>query len=215
LLRDILPLASGDRKSGFLGCGERDPDLVFVSRATFGMRFERQSKRLRVQIVALAFAAVVPVDRRDRGIELLVVNLFVLAVLVAMSLVFIRGRARKVELAHRRTIEPTDCGRRSSPDDVATAEVVPEGKGKDEQEESKQKNHVEEGKGLENAVASMIDLVRIAFNIVVYNDAVFFCPTYYLGIVDGRVSGDCADSKPEDREDADPEEFPSGLGDRA
>ena len=109
---------------------------MFVSRATFGMRFEWQNKRLRVQIIALAFAAVVAVDCRDRGIELLVVNLFVLGVLVAMSLAFIRDRARKVELARRWTIEPTDCGRRSSPDDVATAEVVPEGKGKDEQEES-------------------------------------------------------------------------------
>ena len=74
------------------------------------------------------------------------------------------------------------------------------------------KHHVEEGERLENAVASMIDLVRIwkvvlllmalfgsgkgltAFNIVVYDDAVFFCPTYYLGIVDGRVGGDCTDS---------------------
>ena len=109
---------------------------MFVSRATFGMRFEWQSKRLRVQIIAFAFPAVVAVDCRDRGIELLVVNLFVLGVLVAMSLASIRDRARKVELARRWTIEPTDCGRRSSPDDVATAEVVPEGKGKDEQEES-------------------------------------------------------------------------------
>lgn len=122
---------------------------MFVSRATFGMRFEWQSKRLRVQIIAFAFAAVVAVDCRDRGIELLIVNLFVLGVLVAMSLALIRDRARKVELARRRTIEPTDCGRRSSPDDVATAEVVPEGKGKDEQEES---NHYMGG-----YVVSLID----------------------------------------------------------
>jgi hypothetical protein len=188
---------------------------VFVSRATFGMGLERQSKRLRVQIVPLALAAVVAVDCGDRGVELLVVDLFVLAVLVAISLAFIRDRARKVELARRWTIEPTDCGRWSRPDDVATTDVVPEGKGKDEQEESKKKNHVEEGKGLENAVASMIDLVRIAFHVVVHDDAVFFCPTYNFGIVDGRVRGDCTDSEPEDEEDTNPKEFPSGLGDRA
>lgn len=129
-------MASGERRRGLLGCGERNPDLVFVSRATFGMGPERQRKRLCVHVVSLAFAAVVAVDCRDRGVELLIVDLFVLAVLVAISLAFIRDRARKVELARRRTIEPTDCGRWSSPDDVATAEVVPEGKRKDEQEES-------------------------------------------------------------------------------
>ena len=130
-------MASSERKSGLLGCGERDPDLVFVCRATFGMGLERQSKRLRVQIVPLALATVVAIDCRDGGVGLLVVYLFVLAVLVAISLALIRDRTRKVELARRWTIEPTDCGRWSSPDDVATADVVPEGKGKDEQEESK------------------------------------------------------------------------------
>jgi hypothetical protein len=211
----ILPVARGERKSGFLGCGELNPDPVFVSGAAPGIRPERGSKILRVRIVALAFAAIVAIDCRNSGVGLLVLKLFVLAVLVAVSLAFIRDRARKVEFARRWTIEPTDCGRGCSPNDVATAEVVPEGKGKDEQEESEQKNHVEEGKGLENAVASMIDLVRIAFDIVIYNDAVFFCPTNHVGIVNGRVRGDCTDSKPEDKEDANPEEFPSCLGDRA
>jgi hypothetical protein len=208
-------VARGERKRGLLGCGEWNPHLVFVSRAGFGIGLERESKRFRVRIVPLAFAAIVAIDCRNSGVELLVLNLFVLAVLVAVSLAFIRDRARKVEFAGRWTIEPTDCGRGCGPNDVATAEVVPEGKGKDEQEESEEKNHVEEGKGLENAVASMINLVRIAFDIVVYNDAVFFCPTDYVGIVNGRVRGDCTDSEPEDKEDANPEEFPSGLGDRA
>lgn len=33
-----------------------------------------------------------------------------------------------------------------------------------------------------------------AFHVVVHDDAVFFRPTYNLGIVDGRVRGDCTDS---------------------
>jgi hypothetical protein len=196
----------GERKSRFLGCGERDPNLVFVSRATFSMGPGRQTMRLGVQIVPLGFAAVVAGDCGEGRVALLVVDLFVLA--------FIRDRAREVELARRGTIEPTNGGRRGGPDDVATAEVVPEGKCKDEQEETEQKNHVEEGKGLKNAVASVIDLVRIAFHIVVHDDAVFFCPAFYLRIGNGRVRSDCTESKPEDREDANPEEFPPGLGDR-
>jgi hypothetical protein len=124
-------MASGERIRG-LGCEERYP--VFACRATLGMRLERQRKRLSVQVVALAFAALVAVDRGNRGIELLVVQLFVFAVFLAMSLVFIRDRARKGD---RRTIKPTDCGRWSSPDNVATATVVPEGESKDEQEEPK------------------------------------------------------------------------------
>jgi hypothetical protein len=210
-LRYILPV---ERKSGLLG-RERNPDLVFVSRATFGMRLERLRKRLRVRIVPLAFAAVVAVDCGDRGIELLVVDLFILAVLVAISLAFICDRARKVELARRWTIEPTDCGCWSSPNDVATAEVVPEGKAKDEQEETEEKKKVEEGEGSEDAVASVIDLVRIAFHVGVYEDTVFFCPAFYLRIGNGRISGDCTEGEPEDGEYAKPEEFPSGLGDRA
>jgi len=269
-------VVSGDRKRALLVCGQWNPDLVLVSRATFGMDLERQSKRLGVRFVPLAFVAVVAVDCGDRGIQHLVVDFFVLAVFVAISLAFICDRARKVGHASRRAIEPTNYGRRSGPDDVATAEVVPEGKRKDEQEESEHymgiaqsvlltweaasrvaltKNHVEEGKGLENAVASVIYLVRIwkgislfivlfgneskltAFHIVVYNDAVFFRPAYYLGIGNGRVSGDCTKScrkkekkdeghcchlgkrtshtKPENGEETNPEEFPSCLGDRA
>ena len=126
----------GERKSGFLGCRERDPNLVFVSRPTFGVGPGWQSKGLGVHVITLAFAAVVAVDCGERCIQLLVVDLFVLAVLVAISLAFIRDRAREVELARRGTIEPTNGGRRSGPDDVATAAVVPEGKREDEQEET-------------------------------------------------------------------------------
>jgi hypothetical protein len=129
-------VVSRERKSGLLGGGERNPDLVFVSRATFGMGLGWQSKRLGVRIVPLAFAALVAGDRGDMGIEPLVVNLLVLAVLVAMSLAFFRDRERKTELARRGTIEPANGGGWSGPDDVATTEVVPEGKREDEQEET-------------------------------------------------------------------------------
>jgi hypothetical protein len=208
-------VVSGDRKRALLACGEWNPDLVLVSGATFGVDLERQSKRFGVRFVPLAFAAVVAVDCGDRGIQHLLVDFSVLAVFVAISLAFICDRARKVVgLASRRTIEPTNDGRRSGPDDVATAEVVPEGKRKDEQEETEQSDHVEEGKGLENAVASVIYLVRIAFHIVVYNDAVFLRPAHYLGIGNGRVSGDCTKSEPENGEETNPDEFPSCLGDR-
>ena len=43
---------------------------------------------------------------------------------------------REVELACRGTIEPTNGACRSGPNDVATAEGMPEGKHVDEQEES-------------------------------------------------------------------------------
>lgn len=171
----------GERKNGLLGCRERNPDLVIVSRATFGMSLDRQSKRLGALVVPLTFAAVVAGDCGERGVEHVVIDLFVLAVLVATSLAFFRDRARELELARRGTIEPTNGARRSGPNDVATAEMVPEGKGEDEQEETDHyvglpgqscqpgegnldvltKDHVEEGKGLKNAVASVIDLVRI------------------------------------------------------
>lgn len=125
----MLPVVFGERKSGLLGCRERNPDLVLVSRATFGMGPGRQSKRLGVHSVPLAFAAIVTGDCGERGV---VIDLFVLGILVAISLAFFRDRAREVELARRRTVEPTNGGRRSGPDDVAAAAVVPEGKGKDE-----------------------------------------------------------------------------------
>jgi hypothetical protein len=134
--RHVLPIVSRERESRFLSCGERNPELVFVSGATFGVGLDRQSKGLGVEIVPLAFTAVVAGDCGNRGINLLVVELFVLAVLIAISLVFIRDRAREVELARRRAIEPANGRRRGGPDDVATAEVVPEGKAKDEQEET-------------------------------------------------------------------------------
>ena len=126
----------GDRKSGLLGRRELDQDLVLVSRATFGMGLGRQNKWLGVQIVSLTLTTVVAGDRGERGVELFVIDLSVLAVLVTISLAFIRDRARKLELARRGTIEPTNGARRSGPDDVATAEVVPEGKREDEQEET-------------------------------------------------------------------------------
>jgi hypothetical protein len=207
-------VVSVERESRLLGCGERDPMLVLVSRATFGMDPSRQGKRLGIRFVPLALAAVVAGDRGNRGVVLLVVELFVLAVLIAMFPAFVRDRAREVELARGRAIEPANGGRWSGPDDVTTAEVVPEGKRKDEQEETDEKNHVEEGKGLENSVASVINLVRIAFNIVVYDDAIFFCPAFYISIGNGRVNGDCSKGEPDDREDANPEKFPSGLGDQ-
>jgi hypothetical protein len=177
----IPPVVIGKRKRRLLGCRERNPDLVLVSRATFGMGLDRQSKRIGVQIVPFTFAAVVAGDCWERGIELVVIDLFVLAILVAISLAFCRDRDRELELAGRGTIEPTNGGCRSGPDDVATTEVVPEGKREDEQEEAEHyvgspgqscqlgereldaltKDHVEEGKGMKNAVASVIDLVRI------------------------------------------------------
>ena len=76
-----------------------------------------------------------------------------------------------------------------------------------------------------------------AFHIVVHDDAVFFCPAFYLRIGNSRVSSDRTKScgrknemsvsllspwrenkghtKPEDGEDSNPEEFPPGLGDGA
>lgn len=131
----MLPVASGERKSGLLGCGERNPDHVFASRSTFGMCLGRQIMGFGIPFVPPTFAAVVAGDCGDRGIEL-VVDFFVLAVLITVSLAFFGDRAREVELARRWTIEPANGGRRSGPDDVATAEVVPEGKRKDEQEEN-------------------------------------------------------------------------------
>jgi hypothetical protein len=121
-----------------------------------------------------------------------------------VSLAFVRDRGRKVKLARRGTIEPANGGRWSGPDDIAAAEVMPEGKTKDEQEETEQKNHVEEGKGLENAIASMIDLIRVALHIGINDDAILFRPALYLGIGDGRIGGDCTKSEPEDGEDAKP-----------
>jgi hypothetical protein len=155
------------------------------------MSLARQSKRLGVQIVPLTLATVVAGDCGKSGVELLVIELFVLAVLVAISLAFVCDRAREVELAGRGTIEPTNGARRSGPNDVATAEVVPEGKREDEQEETEQKTHVEEGKGLKNTVASMIDRVRIAFHITVHNNAVYLRPAFYFRIRKGGISSDC------------------------
>lgn len=109
---------------------------MLVTRATSGMGPGRQNKRLCVQIVSLTLATVVAGDRGKSGVELLVINLLILAVLVAISLAFVRDGARELELARRGTIEPTNGAGRSGPNDVATAEVVPEGKREDEQEET-------------------------------------------------------------------------------
>jgi len=189
-LRYVPPVISGERKRGLLGCRERNPERVFVRRATFGVSPMGHSKRFGIPIVALAFAAVVAGDCGDRGIEF-VVEFFVLAVLITVSLAVFRDRAREVELARRRAIEPANGRRRGGPDDVATAEVVPEGKREDEQEETDQKTHVEEGKGLKNTVASVIDRVRIAFHIIVHNNAVYFIPAFYFRIGKGGIGGDC------------------------
>jgi len=154
---------------------------VLVSRATFGMGLGWQSKGFGVQMVPLTFPAVIAGDCWERGVELVIIDLSVLAILVTISLAFFRDRVRELVLARRGAIEPTNGGRRSGPNDVATAEVVPEGKREDEQEETEHyvglpgqscqlgereldtltKSHGEEGKGMKNAVASVIDLVRI------------------------------------------------------
>jgi len=89
-------VVSVERESRLLGCG--DPMLVLVSRATFGMGPSRQGKRLGIRFVPLALAAVVAGDRGNRGVVLLVVELFVLAVLIAMLLAFVRDRAREWNL---------------------------------------------------------------------------------------------------------------------
>ena len=112
---------------------ERDPDLVLVTRATSGMRLGRQNKWLGVQNVALTLATVVAGDCGKSG-ELLVIDLLVLA--IAISLAFFRDRGREMELARRGAIKPTNGACRSGPNDVATAEVMPEGKREDEQEET-------------------------------------------------------------------------------
>jgi hypothetical protein len=152
----------------------------------------RQNNWLGVQIVSLTLTTVVTGDCGKSGVELFVIDLFVLAILVTISLAFVRDRAREVELARRGTIEPTNSARWSGPNDVATAAVVPEGKREDEQEETEQKAQVEEGKGLKNAVASVIDRVRIAFHIIVHNNTVCFGPAFYLRIGNGGIRGDCA-----------------------
>jgi len=214
-LRYVPPVISGERKRGLLGCRERNPERVFVRRATFGVSPMGHSKRFGIPIVALAFAAVVAGDCGDRGIGLLVVELFVFAVPRAIPLAFFRDRTRELGLALGGTIEPTNDGRWGGPDDVTTAEVVPNSKREDEQEKSEYENQVEEGKGLENAVASVIYLVRIALDVVLYEETVFFCPTFNVGIGNLRVGDDCTQSEPEDGEDAEPEKFPSGLCDHA
>jgi hypothetical protein len=153
------------------------------------MSLGRQNKRLGVQVVPLALATVVAGDCGKRGVELLVIDLLVLA--VTISLAFFRDGVREVELARRGTVEPTNGACRSGPNDVATTEVMPEGKREDEQEETDQETHVEEGKGLKNTVASVIDRVRIAFHIIVHNNAVFFSPAFYFRIGKGGIGGDC------------------------
>lgn len=164
----VLPVyrrfpVDSERENGLsLGRRERDPDLVFsrVARESLGVRLERQSKRLEIGFeTGLALAAVVAVDRRDGSEDLLVIELPVLAVLFVVPLAFFGDRTREMVLADGRTIEPAHNVGRGGPDDVATAEMVPKGKGKDEQEETEKKDYIEEGKGLENAVASMVDLV--------------------------------------------------------
>jgi hypothetical protein len=162
---------------------------VLVTRATSGMSPGRQNKRLGFQNVSLTLATVVAGDCGKSGVELLVIELLVLA--VTISLAFFRDRVREVELARRGTIKPTNGVCRSGPNDVATAEVMPEGKREDEQEETEQKTHVEEGKGLKNTVASVIDRIRITFHIIVHNNAVYFGPAFYFRIDKGGIGSDC------------------------
>jgi hypothetical protein len=64
---------------------------------------------------------------------------------------------------------------------------------------------------LEYSVSSMVDLVGVAVDIVIDNDAVFLLPAFNLVFGALRLCSDTTKCEPQDREDSDPEELPPSL----
>lgn len=107
------------------------------------------------------------------------------------------------------TIEPSDRGGTRSPDDKAASAVVPESEDEDKEEQEEEDDAVEKGKGLEDTIAGVVNIVGISVYVGIHNVSILiFIPALDFIIMCSRCGRVSCEGSPKNSQNAKPDDFP-------